>query len=611
MDYKALFFASTLTLNMVNAAAFELERDTIFVNGEQSDSKISFFLDVQDIDTLSEKSPFSISTTIQVESDHVGHSGSIYVLAIYEGAAWMKTSGGYWKPWDRKLSSLEPFQSFTADSGLPESVSETIADDLSDLPGKFLIHVGYTNNDGALIFNPQGFEFTVSQDFSDAETGELLMGGNGTVFNVSKNAFSLPTASLSLIGRQDFSVGNSFFRNPWVTAPASTTARDGLGPLFNTNACQNCHLKDGRGHPPENNQDSAISMLVRLSVPPQNEQDLALLTTQGVIPDPVYGTQLQDFAVPGVSSEGQINIEYQTVTVEFDDNFRVFLRQPTYQIEQLNYGPLDSQIMLSPRIAPPMIGLGLLDAISNETILSRHDPDDFDGDGISGRANYVWDVEQQQMTLGRFGWKASSPNVKQQSAGAFNGDMGLTSTLFLQDGCSEIQTLCLQAPDGGIPEVSDLILDFVVFYASNLAVPARRDVDNPEVLNGKKLFHEAQCDACHIPTLTTGNTSQFSELNNQIIRPYTDLLLHDMGPGLADNRPDFLASGSEWRTPPLWGIGLTGTVNGHTNFLHDGRARNLLEAILWHDGEAAESRQFVLSLNAEERASLIRFLDSL
>ncbi|MCK5359752.1 MAG: c-type cytochrome, partial [Gammaproteobacteria bacterium] len=201
--------------------------------------------------------------------------------------------------------------------------------------------------------------------------------------------------------------------------------------------------------------------------------------------------------------------------------------------------------------------------------------------------------------------------VRQQSAGAFNGDMGLTSSVFPADECTAAQVDCLLEPSGGDPEVSDDILDFVTFYASNLAVPARRNVNDPVVLQGKKLFHESLCAACHIPTLQTGDSEVFPELANQTIHPFTDLLLHDMGEGLADNRPEFLANGREWRTTPLWGIGMTETVNGHTIFLHDGRARNLMEAILWHNGEAETSKQKVLSFDAEQRNALIKFLESL
>ncbi|WP_298187406.1 di-heme oxidoredictase family protein [uncultured Pseudomonas sp.] len=446
--------------------------------------------------------------------------------------------------------------------------------------------------------------------FTQAEPGEALSGGSATVRKADQNAFSLPSANLSPLRRLDFSVGNSFFRNPWVTSPATTTARDGLGPLFNTNACQNCHIKDGRGHPPAPEAQSAVSMLVRLSIPAGSEHT-AIIQRLGVLAEPTYGSQLQDMANPGTAPEGKVRVSYSPQSVSFADGLLVELRQPSLDISQLGYGALHPDTLLSARIAPPMIGLGLLEAIPEAAILANADPEDSNGDGISGRANQVWDRAQQRTVLGRFGWKAGQPTLNQQNAEAFANDMGLTSTLIAQDNCSEAQLDCRNATHGGKPEVSDSILASVLFYTRNLGVPARREVDSPQVLMGKNLFYQAGCQGCHSATFTTAADAAEPELSNQVIRPYSDLLLHDMGPGLADNRPEFLASGQEWRTPPLWGIGLTATVNGHTQFLHDGRARNLLEAILWHGGEAEAAKQHVLTFNADQRAALLAFLNSL
>ena len=443
-----------------------------------------------------------------------------------------------------------------------------------------------------------------------AEPGEALSGGSSTVLQSDHNAFSLPSANLSPSRRLDFSVGNSFFRNPWVIAPATTTARDGLGPLFNTNACQNCHIKDGRGHPPTADAQSAVSMLVRLSIP-AGRADQASLLHAGIVPEPVYGGQLQDMAIPGSAPEGKVRIDYRSLPMDFADGTQVQLRQPTLQISQLAYGPLHPDTQLSARIAPPMIGLGLLEAISDASILANTDPDDANGDGISGRANQVWDDALGTTVLGRFGWKAGQPTLNQQNAHAFAGDMGLTSNLLPRDDCTPSQSACRQAVNGGQPEVSDEILALVLFYSRNLAVPARRQVDDLQVRQGKQLFNQAGCSSCHRPSFTTRSDAAEPELANQLIRPYSDLLLHDMGEGLADNRPEFLASGREWRTAPLWGLGLTETVNGHSQLLHDGRARNLLEAILWHGGEADAARQQVLAFDAEQRAALLAFLHSL
>lgn len=450
--------------------------------------------------------------------------------------------------------------------------------------------------------------------FTKAEPGEARSGGSATVRKTDQNSFSLPSANLSPSRRVDFSVGNSFFRNPWVIAPSTTTARDGLGPLFNTNACQGCHIKDGRGHPPTPDAPNAVSMLVRLSIP--NAPAFANVIEQlGVVPEPVYGGQFQDMAVPGVTPEGKVRVDYTPVPVRFKDGTEVELRKPSLNITQLGYGPMHPETRFSARVAPPMIGLGLLEAIPDEAILANAEAQAKDKNGIAGRPNRVWDDVQQKTVFGRFGWKAGQPNLNQQNVHAFSGDMGLTTSLRPFDDCTDAQTACKQAPNGngpdGEPEVSDNILRLVLFYSRNLAVPARRDVSAPQVLAGKTLFFQAGCQSCHTPKYTTAANAAEPELANQVIRPYSDLLLHDMGDGLADNRTEFQASGRDWRTPPLWGIGLTQAVSGHTQFLHDGRARNLLEAVLWHGGEAQAAREQVLSFNAEQRAALLAFLNSL
>ena len=449
--------------------------------------------------------------------------------------------------------------------------------------------------------------------FTQAEPGEARSGGSTTVRKTDQNAFSLPSANLAPTRRLDFSVGNSFFRNPWVIAPATTTARDGLGPLFNTNACQNCHIKDGRGHPPLPEAGNAVSMLVRLSIP-DSPPYAKVIEQLGIVPEPVYGGQLQDMAVPGVVPEGKVRVDYTPVNVTFKDGTVVELRKPSLQITQLGYGAMHPDTRFSARVAPPMIGLGLLEAISDADILQNASKRP-DKNGVLGRPNWVWDDARQKTVLGRFGWKAGQPNLNQQNVHAFSGDMGLTTSLRPFDDCTDAQVACKQAPNGngenGEQEVSDNILRLVLFYTRNLAVPARRDVNEQQVLAGKNLFFQAGCQSCHTPTFTTAANAAEPELANQVIRPYSDLLLHDMGEGLADNRTEFKAGGRDWRTPPLWGIGLTQTVSGHTQFLHDGRARNLLEAVLWHGGEAQAAQQHVLSFNAEQRATLLAFLNSL
>ncbi|MCR9931338.1 di-heme oxidoreductase family protein [Vibrio antiquarius] len=446
---------------------------------------------------------------------------------------------------------------------------------------------------------------------STAIAYDVKSGGQTSVKKEGANAYSLPAANLPMSKRLDFSVGNSFFRNPWVQAPASTDARDGLGPLFNTNGCQNCHIKDGRGHPPEQNDLHAVSMLVRLSIPAMTSEQKTAYIRDGVIPEPTYGGQLQDFALQDQTPEGKIEITYTDVPVKFKDGTTVTLRKPHLNITDLGYGDMHPDTEFSARVAPPMIGLGLLESIPDETLLAWADAQDANKDGISGKVNKVWDIEKDDFSIGRFGWKAGQPTLMQQNAAAFNGDVGLTSHLFPNENCTSKQSICDDMPNGGKPEVSENILDFVEFYSQHLAVPIRRNMNDPSVKLGQKIFAASGCESCHKTSVKTAKRPELPALSEQLIHPYTDMLLHDMGEGLADNRPEYLANGREWRTAPLWGIGYTEEVNGHSYFLHDGRARNLMEAVLWHGGEAETAKQNVLALNKKERDALIAFLNSL
>lgn len=459
--------------------------------------------------------------------------------------------------------------------------------------------------------------------FKAAEKYEAMSGGAATTRKTANSdAFSHSSANLSLEQEMRFKIGNGFFRRLWVSSPSSTQASDGLGPLFNARSCQRCHLKDGRGHPPVGTSadEGAASMFLRLSVPPTTDEERQRIASHqaNVIPEPVYGGQLQDFAVQGLNPEGQMVITYKDWPVTLGDGTVVTLRTPEYSVADLHYGPMRADVMLSPRVAPPMIGLGLLEMIPDETLLSYTDPDDINKDGISGRANRVWDKESQSVQLGRFGWKAGNPTIRQQSGEAFNGDIGISNPVATDPAgdCTPAQTACKAGPHGSSPQYDNLeagpdVLDLVTHYSRNLAVPARRDVSDKVVLRGKRVFYESGCASCHIPKHITRTDPDRPEHSHQLIWPYTDLLLHDMGDGLADHRPEGIADGREWRTPPLWGIGLTATVSGHTFFLHDGRARNLLEAILWHGGEAEAAKQKVSDLTAEKRNALIRFLESL
>jgi CxxC motif-containing protein (DUF1111 family) len=319
-----------------------------------------------------------------------------------------------------------------------------------------------------------------------------------------------------------------------------------------------------------------------------------------------------------MAAEGEMRIAYEEIPVALNGGETVTLRKPTYTVDGLGYGPMADDVMLSPRVAPPMIGMGLLEQIHPGDILANADPDDADGDGISGKPSMVRDAATGEIALGRFGWKASTPSVRAQSADAFAGDIGISTpdvTSHYGD-CTTAQAACRDAPSGvqerlGPVEAPDPVLDLVAFYSRNLAVPVRRDVDDQEVLAGKAMFYGFGCADCHRPKYVTRRDAPQPEHRFQLIWPYSDLLLHDMGEGLADNAPVGDASGSEWRTQPLWGIGLTETVNGHTFFLHDGRARNLIEAILWHGGEAGPAKDAVVAATPEERQALVRFLESL
>ncbi|PHP66381.1 thiol oxidoreductase [Zhengella mangrovi] len=457
-------------------------------------------------------------------------------------------------------------------------------------------------------------------DFSRAERFETMSGGAATSTKlVNHDAFSHPSANLTFREEETFKLGNALFRKLWVSSPSSTQASDGLGPLFNARACQTCHLKDGRGHPPEGSSD-ATSMFLRLARGPVSAQERAELENFVApnMPDPVYGGQLQDQAVPGLKAEGRMVIDYAEKPVTLGDGTVVTLRHPRYAVADLAYGPLAPGTTLSPRVANPMIGMGLIQAIHPADIAAGADPKDADGDGISGRVALARGTTRDAPVLGRFGWKAQNASVREQSAEAFAGDIGISTPDVRRShgDCTEAEAACLGMPTGvqdrlGDTEAPDPVLDLVTFYSENLAVPARRDVDSPQVLRGKQLFYDSGCTACHRPKFVTRRDAANKAQAFQLIWPYSDFLLHDMGDGLADGQPVGVATGREWRTPPLWGIGLTEVVSGHTFFLHDGRARSLSEAILWHGGEAEASRDRFAAMDKADRNALITFLESL
>ncbi len=433
-------------------------------------------------------------------------------------------------------------------------------------------------------------------DFPETDFDPRLSGGLATVFDESANAFGHEVPGMSENDLHAHGVGDHGVEQTFVTAPAPVNS--GLGPAFSNVSCISCHHNDGKGNPTAGFVNS--SLLIRLSLP-------GIDAHGGPVPVPSFGAQLQDLAVFGQAPEASIRIEYTENTVVFPDGEVATLRTPTYTLYN-SYLPLPAGVMTSPRMAPPFFGLGLLQNIPESTILSLADENDANGDGISGKPNYVWDPSQNREMIGRFGLKANTATLLTQVAGAYSQDMGVTSYIFPQE------SVYGQAQHDNLNddvELPDSVLNGATFYIKTLAVPARRNVTDPIALQGERIFKQINCGNCHIPTLKTGVDVSFYMLSNQRIHPYTDLLLHDMGPGLADNRPDFRATGTEWKTPALWGIGLFEKTNGVPFYLHDGRARTLEEAILWHGGEAENSKNAFYNLATNDRKALIKFLKSL
>ena len=424
------------------------------------------------------------------------------------------------------------------------------------------------------------------------------MGGPAAIEMDGPTAFSLPLPGISREDRRAFAVGNSFFRDNWIVAPASAEGRDGLGPVFNANSCSACHQDDGRGRPPADRHDVGKGMVVFVS--PWDDDGA---------PHPVYGGQLQDQAVPGVAPEARIAVEPEYIAGRYADGTPYELRRWKIALEDAAYGPL-GDVRLSMRIGQQLVGMGLLEAIDDRTILAQEDPEDRDGDGISGRAHRVTGADGT-VGIGRFGWKASQPTLEGQVIAALHGDIGITSPRRPDEDLTSDQRAAINAPSGGSPEIDAHKVGRIAHYMRALAVPNQRRSVDEDVARGRALFEAARCTACHLPEARTGGASQLAQLRGATIHPYTDLLLHDMGEGLADDRRDGDASGREWRTPPLWGIGLLETVNGNQNYLHDGRARTIEEAVLWHGGEAQRSRDAFALMSAEERAALLAFLSSL
>lgn len=429
-----------------------------------------------------------------------------------------------------------------------------------------------------------------------------LSGGDLTVASESAQAYSLPAPGLDAAQLEMFANGRQEFNQHWVVLPV-IGGKWGRGPTSNGDECIGCHAGNGRGRAPDSADDTLVSMVVRLSLPGAGARG-------GPLPHPNYGDQLQEQGELGrVPAEGEAAISWQEHEETLADGTRVPMRSPGVSFRKLAFGPLGKEVMTSARVAPPIIGVGLLEAVPEAALLDiAHRQRQL---GFNGRPNYVWDVDKQAAAIGRFGWKANQPSLKQQTAAAYLNDMGVTTMLFSRDNCPEVQVACRNRPGGTVPEQTYRPFDEILFYSRALGVPARRRIDDPAVVRGERLFAQARCAACHVPELRTGDYPEFPRLANQVIRPYTDLLLHDMGAGLADGRPDFRAGPNDWRTAPLWGLGLSAAVNGNAALLHDGRARTLAEAVLWHGGEAGESREAFRSMPKADREALFAFLNSL
>lgn len=437
-------------------------------------------------------------------------------------------------------------------------------------------------------------------------------GGNMTVRRLSKRSFVYAGEGATQKQQLAFWTGFSLFRDPWVTAPSATKDRDGLGPLFNARSCIACHQAGARAGMSETGESLPTALTIRLGFnkPNMNHENN------------VYGGQVQPRVTKFVhgqhnnspNSEAWLKLSYSPVNGQFSDGEVYQLQKPSYELTRLGYGELPEHIFPSPRFAPNIFGAGLLDAISDNDLLAQEDSKDINNDGISAKYNRVPNVKNGDIEIGRFGLKAKHPNLAQQVAAAFRDDIGITNSYFPMESCTKKQILCQQASELGghkSVEIPDKLLDLVISFNGLLGVPPARSLSQPKKQQGQKLFHQLGCVQCHIPSYTTDKNYHVPALSGQTIWPYTDLALHDMGEGLADGVYEFKATGSEWRTPPLWGIGLQKTITGQQRFLHDGRARTITEAILWHGGEAKTAQEKFKQLTKDQRQALLMFLKSI
>ncbi|MCK5918213.1 MAG: thiol oxidoreductase [Cocleimonas sp.] len=477
------------------------------------------------------------------------------------------------------------------------------------------------------------FVGNLTQDNAHSDNGvvpairasESFPAGDATVSLLPFPSFMLPAKNLPKAKRKYFHAGKALAHQPWIKAPTVTDARDGLGPIYNARTCLFCHINGGRGKMPDDDKTLLMSAFLRLSLAGVDK-------IHGVIAEPTYGVQLQtqsvalshqlrsqvknsDLKHKEVAPEAYVYINWQQKTVTYPDGKTVNLRIPKPILKNLGYGKMHPDTLMGIRNAPPLQGVGLLELIAQSDLDKKADPDDENADGISGRVNQVWDFDLKKTVAGRFGLKANKANVRLQTAGAYAGDMGISNPVFPKQSCTKSQTLCLKTPNGnnaktGV-EISEELLTLTVNFTKNLGVPIRRKPNNKKVLQGRSIFYQTGCQQCHTPRYITQGSKEFPHLGKQTIWPYSDLLLHDMGDALGDGRSDYLATGNEWRTPPLWGVGLGEKVNTSHNLLHDGRARSVEEAVLWHGGEAEATKQRFMTLKVNDRQVLLKFVESL
>lgn len=437
-------------------------------------------------------------------------------------------------------------------------------------------------------------------------TGLFAVDNSGKYLSNDKNNSTLlkPIENFNDEEYDKFVLGRSFFTIPWVEAPGVTTARDGLGPLFNANTCVSCHPSNGRGNLVNNDGFTSRSLVARLSIKPnESKEHQELLKYKGFVPNSVYGNQLAINGIHGIDFEGNIKIDFEEFKVILPDGEKQLLLKPKYSLTNLNYGELEKDSNVSYRIAPSLNGMGLITLISDEDILKNVDENDENMDGISGRANWVYSNLTKKEELGKYTWKASVAFLKEQVAGAANNDMGLTTSIFPNDNCTSFQKACNEAPKAkDAIDLPDERLDAVTYYLKNIKTYTPKITK--EYKEGLEIFEQISCSKCHI--------SSFDTKKGFKVFPYSDFLLHDMGDELSDGRVEFKANGNEWRTAPLWGLALHEKINKEKpRLLHDGRARNFQEAILWHGGEASVAKENYMNLPKEKREKLLKFLEEL